>query len=293
MLAALPPQCSHYTSLLLAFSSRTEAVIPVFLTVPILFRNYNSWQQGPVPTASHRLPWLRACHLWAGALQQLQERSFRQQGSSVQLDSAGKLFPWVSLSAGLTQKGAVFHTSLTIPKQQTLTVITKYWLLIHISQTSALSPKLALAGFVVTVATKNLEDWPHTVHTVVDRDAWWPTTAALARLVFLCPLPVLRVCAICSCFYVLTCCLVPKAGQVGGQEVLQWKAEPAEAGKINKKLKWSPSQQNKWETDGRCMVRGRCLFSLVSKADCAFHLGWASLPNSVVADFILWPYSNT
>lgn len=195
--------------------------------------------------SARRLPWFRVCHLWAGALQQLQERSFRQQGSSMQLDSAGKLFPWVSLWAGLTQKGAAFHISLTIPKQQTLSVITKYWLLIHISQTSALSPKLALAGFAVTVAMKNLEDWPHTVHTVVVKDAQWPTTAALARLVFLCPLPVLWVCAICSCFYVFTCCLVPKAGQVGGQEALQWKAEPTEVGKINTKLRWSPSRQSK------------------------------------------------
>lgn len=55
----------------------------------------------------------------------------------------------------------------------------------HISQMSALSPKLAVAGYAVTVATKNLEDWPHTVHTVVVEDAWSPATAMLARLVFL------------------------------------------------------------------------------------------------------------
>lgn len=233
--------------------SRTEAVIPTFLIVPIPFQKWQQLAARPCPNShghqsARGLPWFRVCHLWAGALQQLQERSFRQQGSSVQLHSAG-LFPWVSLWAGLTQKGAVFHISLTIPKQQTLTVITRYWLLIHISQTSALSSKLALAGFAVTVATKNLEDWPHTVHTVVIKDAWWPTTAALAKLVFLCPLPVLWVCANCSCFYVLMCCLVPKAGQVGGQEVLQWKVEPAKVGNINKKLKWSPSRQNKWKTD--------------------------------------------
>jgi len=36
---------------------------------------------------------------------------------------------------------------------------------------SALSPKLAVAGYAVTVAMKNLEDRPHTVHTVVVEDA--------------------------------------------------------------------------------------------------------------------------
>lgn len=36
---------------------------------------------------------------------------------------------------------------------------------------SALSPKLALASYAVAVATKNLEDWPQTVHTVVVKDA--------------------------------------------------------------------------------------------------------------------------
>lgn len=36
---------------------------------------------------------------------------------------------------------------------------------------SALILKLAVAGCAVTVAMKNLEDWPHTVHTVVIEDA--------------------------------------------------------------------------------------------------------------------------
>lgn len=40
----------------------------------------------------------------------------------------------------------------------------------------------------------------------------------------------LWVCAIGSCFYVLTCCLVPTAGQVGGWKVLRWKTEPTEVG---------------------------------------------------------------
>ncbi|KAJ7414586.1 serine/threonine-protein kinase MRCK alpha-like protein [Willisornis vidua] len=43
-------------------------------------------------------------------------------------------------------------------KTKSLSLESSDHLLIHISQMSALRPKLALAGFAVTVATKNLED---------------------------------------------------------------------------------------------------------------------------------------
>lgn len=117
--------CSAFATFLYFWQQHNWSYNSYFPVHPHPLQKWQRWESNPLPQ-NPRAPVGPAAALvsrcgW-GTWRLPQWGSFRQQGSSVQQRSAGKLFPCISLWPGW----AAFRISLTIPHQRTVTGVTKY-----------------------------------------------------------------------------------------------------------------------------------------------------------------------